>query len=101
MLMMTRLLMASNDWRFWPFDRFYPESWLPLVAKILFVAAILGGMLLVLRKLYGPGGRLREDWVETIQEGDARRAKERADKKAAIAANPATQPTPPPHDDHA
>ncbi|AGW13756.1 hypothetical protein DGI_1980 [Megalodesulfovibrio gigas DSM 1382 = ATCC 19364] len=70
-------LAAASGWEFWPFDAIYPSNFWPFLAKIGFVALIFGGVVLYLRKLFGPGGRLRPEGLETIQEARAREARER------------------------
>ncbi|MCA1945747.1 MAG: hypothetical protein LDL30_10770 [Desulfovibrio sp.] len=86
-------LTAASGWEFWPFDAAYPMGFWPFVAKIAFVAVIFGGVILYLRALFGPGGRLRPEGLETIQEAKAREARERqalldAEAAAKAAENP-------------
>ncbi|MGE4299694.1 MAG: hypothetical protein AB7E47_16870 [Desulfovibrionaceae bacterium] len=75
---MPRLLAALDDqWAGWPFSyNGYGGGLLPMVAKFLFVAAIFVALILFLRFLFGPGGPLREDWIDEANE------KARADREA-------------------
>ncbi len=52
-----------------------PSLWMVAV-QIGFLFFVFGGLLLLLRKLFGPGGRLRPEGLETIQEAKARRKRE-------------------------
>lgn len=51
-------LARAADWTSWPFAGF-GESFLPAAARVLFVAAIFVAVGLMLRWLFGPGGRFR------------------------------------------
>jgi hypothetical protein len=44
----------------WPFGPGVGEGFFSVLLKFLFIAAILGGMAWVLRRLYGPGGPWRD-----------------------------------------
>lgn len=44
----------------WPFGPGVGEGFFSVVLKCLFIAAILGGMAWVLRRLFGPGGPWRD-----------------------------------------
>ena len=69
---------GRSQWEGWPFTSFgYEGGFWPSVARFVLVAVILGAIALFLRFLFGPKGRFREDWMETIQEAKAREAKER------------------------
>jgi hypothetical protein len=46
------------NWMLWPFGG-YGEGLLTSIARLAFAVAILGGVAWLLRKLFGPGGRLR------------------------------------------
>jgi len=81
----------SPGWRVWPFNSLgYEGGFWPIVAKFVFIAAMLGGIVLFLRFLFGPGGWLREEGWETMQEAKAREA---AEKEAAEAKGSATPET--------
>ncbi|MEF2229753.1 MAG: SHOCT domain-containing protein [Pseudodesulfovibrio sp.] len=69
--------MDNPIWRAWPFNAGYGEHLLPAVARMIFVALIMGGVLLFLRFLFGPGGRLRDE--EMDREAEAERRRERAE----------------------
>ncbi|WFS61116.1 SHOCT domain-containing protein [Pseudodesulfovibrio thermohalotolerans] len=56
--------LDSPQWRAWPFNSGYGEHILPAAARMLFVAAIIGVVLLFLRVLFGPGGPLRDKELE-------------------------------------
>lgn len=56
--------LNSPQWRAWPFNSGYGEHILPAIARMLFVAAIIGVVLLFLRLLFGPGGPLRDKELE-------------------------------------
>ncbi|BCS87420.1 SHOCT domain-containing protein [Pseudodesulfovibrio sediminis] len=66
--------LNSPEWRAWPFNSGYGEKILPAIARLVFVSAIMGVILLFLRLLFGPGGPLRdkemdeEARIETEQE---------------------------------
>lgn len=49
----------GSEWEFWPFTTGFDSPWLPLLAKIVFLALILGLLALMLRLLFGPGGPMR------------------------------------------
>jgi len=51
-------LARAGNWTGWPFAGF-GESFLPAVARMLFVVALFAAIALLLRWLFGPGGRLR------------------------------------------
>jgi uncharacterized membrane protein len=60
-------------WKGWPFSATgYGGGWLAVAAKFLFVALIVGLLVLVLRLLFGPKGPLREKGFTTIQEAKQR-----------------------------
>ena len=52
--------LNSPEWRAWPFNSGYGEHILPALARFVFVSLIIGGILLFLRLLFGPGGPLRD-----------------------------------------
>ena len=76
-------LAASLDdpgWRMWPFTSLgYEGGFWPVVMKFVFVAVLFVAVSLLLRFLFGPGGPLRGEGWETIQEA---RAREEARKKS-------------------
>jgi hypothetical protein len=51
-------LARATDWSSWPFGGF-GENFLPAAARMLFVLALFAAIALLLRWLFGPGGRLR------------------------------------------
>ena len=77
-------------WRTWPFgfggeaDGFWPN-----VAKAAYVLVIFSLLILVLRKLFGPGGRLRPKGFDTIQEAQEKEL--RADTGKSV--EPPSKPT--------
>lgn len=64
------LLCADGAfWKFWPFSSGRGGSgfwdWGPAAAaKGVFVFILLVAVVLLLRKLFGPGGCLRESWID-------------------------------------
>ncbi|WP_320169558.1 SHOCT domain-containing protein [Maridesulfovibrio sp.] len=50
---------SNPHWDHWPFGPGYGDFWASAL-KMLFVAAILGAILLFLRVLFGPNGKLRD-----------------------------------------
>lgn len=56
--------LDSPEWRAWPFNSGYGEHILPALARFVFVSLIIGGILLFLRLLFGPGGPLRDKELE-------------------------------------
>jgi len=71
--------MDDPKWRAWPFNSGYGEQLLPSLARLLFVALILGAILLFLRILFGPGGRFRDE--ELDREAREQTERERAELK--------------------
>ncbi|WP_419788097.1 SHOCT domain-containing protein [Pseudodesulfovibrio sp.] len=71
--------MNDPKWRAWPFDSGYGEHLLPAIARLLFVALILGAIILFLRFLFGPGGWLRDE--EMDREAREENERERAELK--------------------
>ena len=63
----------GGEWSGWPFGQ---GGFWPSVARLAFMAALLGGIALLLRLLFGAHGPLREKGLETMQEAKARRAAE-------------------------
>ncbi|MBG0776708.1 MAG: hypothetical protein H0S85_09805 [Desulfovibrionaceae bacterium] len=53
---------ADPDWAMWPMGP--ARALLPMLAKLVLVALILGGLALLLRRLFGPGGPWRESWMD-------------------------------------
>jgi len=73
-----RLVAELDGWSGWPFSGFgYEGGFWPVVARFIFIAVLLGAIALVLRLLFGPGGPLRGEGWETIQEANKRREAER------------------------
>ncbi len=70
-------------WYMWPFHGYGLEGgvW-PTVARYAFVAVIFAGICLFLRYLFGPGGPLRGEGWETIQQAREREAREKAETLA-------------------
>ncbi|THB63491.1 MAG: hypothetical protein D6E12_16845 [Desulfovibrio sp.] len=64
---------VESEWEGWPFG--HGGFW-PSVARLAFMAAILVGIGLFLRYLFGPGGPMRGEGFETVQEAQERRAAE-------------------------
>jgi len=56
--------LDSPQWRAWPFNSGYGEHILPAIARFIFISLIMGGILLFLRLLFGPGGPLRDKELE-------------------------------------
>lgn len=50
---------ANPHWDHWPFGPGYGDFWAS-ITKMLFVAAILGVIVLFLRILFGPNGKFRD-----------------------------------------
>ncbi len=75
--------LDSPEWRAWPFNAGYGEHILPAIARLAFVAIIIGGILLFLRLLFGPGGPLRDK--ELDEEARLETERERAEVKALLA----------------
>lgn len=63
----------SDGWSGWPFGQ---GGFWPSVARLAFMALILGVIALVLRLLFGPKGPMRPEGFETRQEAQARREAE-------------------------
>lgn len=66
--MIEKLFSAASEippeWQFWPFGPGFGERLLPSLAKLGFVALILGAIFLFLRILFGPGGRFRDKQMD-------------------------------------
>lgn len=67
---------TRTGWEAWPFSGFGTLGFWGLLTKVLFVGAIFLGICYLLRYLFKPGGPLRGDDWETIEEADARRRRE-------------------------
>lgn len=69
------LAQAGENWTLWPFGG-YGATVLTSAARMLFILAIFVGVCLLLRWLFGPGGRLRpaEFGEGHIAEGKRRKA---------------------------
>lgn len=81
-----RDFFSQPEWRLWPFGPGYGDSMLPAAARLLFAVAILGGILLFLRALFGPNGIWRDKELEAEaekerQEEIAELDRQRADNK--------------------
>jgi len=62
------VVQGDEAWRFWPFQAPGLDApFLPIAAKVLFLLLVLGGIALLLRRLFGPGGPLREPWMTATQ----------------------------------
>ena len=68
--------LDSPQWRAWPFNSGYGEHIFPAIARLLFVSLIIGGILLFLRLLFGPGGPLRDKELEAEAREETRRERE-------------------------
>ena len=53
----------ASQWDTWPFSSGLEESWAFIVTKGLFIIAIFVVIILFVRWLFGPGGRLAEPWM--------------------------------------
>ncbi|CCO24718.1 hypothetical protein [Maridesulfovibrio hydrothermalis] len=54
---------SNPHWDHWPFGPGYGDFWASAL-KMLFVAAILGAIILFLRFLFGPKGMLRDEELD-------------------------------------
>lgn len=52
------------DWRTWPFGYGWSDSWLFVGAKLLFIVLLFALLAYAIRRLFGPGGPLREKWMD-------------------------------------
>ncbi|EGJ48383.1 hypothetical protein [Desulfocurvibacter africanus] len=52
------------DWRTWPFGYGWSDSWLFVGAKLLFILLLFALLAYAIRRLFGPGGPLREKWMD-------------------------------------
>lgn len=61
---------APSDpaWRMWPFSGPGGMKMGPLVAKYLFVGGIFLALIFLLRFLFGPGGLMRDAWIDEDME---------------------------------
>lgn len=75
--------MDSPVWRAWPFNAGYGDHILPAIARFIFVTLILGGILLMLRFLFGPGGPLRDEEMDREAEEMIRKEREELDEQLA------------------
>lgn len=64
----------------WPFGPGYSEGWISVALKFLLIAAILGGIALFLRILFGPGGPLRDKEFDEPEDGGSQNASGRRKK---------------------
>jgi len=69
--------MDSPQWRAWPFNTGFGESFAPAIARMVFVSLIFGAIILFLRVLFGPNGYLRDE--EMDREAEEMIKKERAE----------------------
>lgn len=71
------LMQAAQNgatWRTWPFGPDYGGGVWWTVTKFLFVAVILGLIVLLLRIFFGPGGKLREKkWDEDQSKSEGKK----------------------------
>lgn len=75
--------MDSPMWRAWPFNAGYGEHLLPALARMAFVILIFAVILLFLRTLFGPGGRLRDPELDREAEEERRRERAELDEQLA------------------
>lgn len=52
------------DWSTWPFGHGWTDSWLFVGTKIVFVTLLFLFIIFIVRMLFGPGGLLREEWMD-------------------------------------
>ncbi len=60
----------------WPFGPGWSEGWESTVLKFLLIAVILGGISLLLRFLFGPGGPMRPREFDEPDDRDGREGDE-------------------------
>ncbi len=72
--MIDVLFAAGNpgDWSAFPFGPGFTGSWLLAVCKFVFIGLVLTLIIWLLRKVFGPGGPLRDEGLD--REAEAARA---------------------------
>lgn len=80
----TKLLVASAaarspDWSRWPFGPGLTGGWLLALTKFLFIGLALAGIILLLRFLFGPRGRLRDASLDEEAKRDRQSRQESLD----------------------
>lgn len=83
---------ANSAWETFPFSRSAYDGgiWIS-IARMAFVLLLLVGVAFLLRYLFGPGGPLREDGFETMEEAKARRELEERGEKGVSGAESRTE----------
>ena len=64
-------IQQGQNWSKWPFGPSFTGGWLLAISKFVFIGFVLALIILILRHLFGPGGRLRDpefDTENSIQE---------------------------------
>jgi uncharacterized membrane protein len=61
------LFMAQgpSEWAHWPFGPSFVGSWLNMLTKFVFIGLVLAAMMYLLRYLFGPGGPMRDEDLDT------------------------------------
>ncbi|GAB7022546.1 hypothetical protein [Salidesulfovibrio brasiliensis] len=72
---------SDPEWRLWPFGPGYGQTLLPNLARLAFVALLMGAILLFLRILFGPKGFLRDHELDREAEEELRREREELDRQ--------------------
>lgn len=75
--------LDQPQWRAWPFDSGYGETILPAIARMVFVALIIGALCLFLRLLFGPKGWFRDHELDREAEEERQREKAELDRMLA------------------
>lgn len=71
---------SQPEWRLWPFGPGFGDTLLPSLARLLFVAALLGAIMLFLRLLFGPNGIWRDKELDAEAEEELRQEREQLKK---------------------
>ena len=64
---MNPVCLLSGQWWFWPFGPVSGGLW-PMLGRVVFIGLIIGGIVLVLRLAFGPGGIWSESTEQDRQE---------------------------------
>lgn len=83
LLFLTSLqeFFSNPEWRLWPFGPGYGQTLLPNLARLAFVIALMGLILLFVRVLFGPKGIFRDHEMDREAEEETRREIEELDRQ--------------------
>lgn len=72
---------SDPEWRLWPFGPGYGQTILPNLARLAFVALLMGAIFLFLRILFGPNGFMRDHELDREAEEQTRQEIEELERQ--------------------